>query len=94
MVMIVPSPRERVGADDYALGGVVERCPACGSDQLETVLEYRTPERNSFCTACGRCWHLELGSVHRITPPICFGCTERVRCEAVYAADQARAQGQ
>ncbi len=77
------------GAADHA----VERCPACGSVHFEPVLEYRTPERNSFCRACGRCWHVELGQVYRITPPICFGCAERARCEAVYAEDQARAQG-
>jgi len=91
--MILQSPGTRTGTGDHAVGGLVDRCPACGSDQLEAVLEYRTPERNAFCRACGRCWHPDLGHVYRITPPICFGCTERVRCETVYAADQARTQG-
>jgi len=91
--MIVRSPGERRGAVDHAAGGLIDRCPACGSAQLEPVLEYRTLERNSFCWACGRCWRVELGHVSRITPPICFGCTERLRCEAVYAADQSCAQG-
>jgi len=91
--MPVFSSRESRGAEEIAVGGLVARCPACGSVQLEPVLEYRAPEWNSFCRACGRCWHVEFGHVYRITPPICFGCTERVRCEAVYAVDQARAQG-
>ena len=91
--MIVLSPSERGGSVDDTIGRSFDHCPACGSAQLEPVLEYRTPERNSFCRACGRCWHVESGHVYRITPPICFGCTERVRCEAVYAVDQARTQG-
>ena len=90
--MIVLSPGgERQGPEEHADGNLLDRCPGCGSVQLEPVVEYRTPERNSFCQACGRCWHVELGQVYRITPPICFGCTERARCEAVYAEDQARA---
>jgi hypothetical protein len=74
-------------------GSQLAACPACGADEFETVVEQGSADVNSFCRACGRCWHVELGFVHRITPPICFGCPERDRCEAVYAADQARAFG-
>jgi uncharacterized Zn finger protein len=78
---------------DSLFGSQLATCPACGADEFEPVVENGTPDVNSLCLACGRCWHVELGFVHRITPPICFGCRERDRCEAVYAADQARAQG-
>jgi transposase-like protein len=68
-------------------------CPACGSPELEPVVENRTPELHWFCRDCGRCWQVELGSVHRITPPVCFGCEQRARCEGVYTADQERTLG-
>lgn len=81
---------------DFGRGRLFDRqiavCPACGSDRLEPVGEHRSPEVNLYCRECSRCWHTELGRVLRITPPVCFGCHERDRCEAVYEADQARAQ--
>ena len=81
---------------DLGRGDVLDRqlavCPACGSDQLEPVVGYGAPEVNSYCRSCSRCWHVELGHVLRITPPICFGCHERECCETVYEADQTRAQ--
>ena len=64
------------------------RCPVCGSEQLEAVVENTTQEVHFLCHACSRCWHVELGYVHRIVPLTCLGCPERDRCEAVYAADQ------
>jgi len=79
---------------DRSVGHLFDRqldvCPACGSDHLDPVVEHRTQDVHFFCSACGRCWHIELGFVHRVTPPTCFGCPERERCEAVYAADQAK----
>jgi hypothetical protein len=42
-----------------------------------------------LCRDCSRCWHVELGYVHRMTPAACLGCPERARCVAVYEADQA-----
>ncbi len=71
----------------------LDNCPACGSADLEPVLENRTPALHWLCPNCGRCWQVELGSVHRTTPPVCFGCHARARCEAVYTADQAGTSG-
>ena len=62
-------------------------CPECGSTRLEPVVESIVQDVNFLCAECGRCWHAALGSVQRIAPPSCFGCPERRRCEAVYAAD-------
>lgn len=81
------------GDSAHRFASPLATCPACGADQFEPVVENGTSEVNLFCVACGRCWHVELGFVHRITPPICFGCRVRDRCEAVYAADQTRALG-
>ncbi len=72
---------------DHVFGRPLSRCPACGSDQLEPVVEIHHEEVHFFCRACGRCWRVELGYVHRVSPPTCAGCPERTRCEAVYAAD-------
>jgi hypothetical protein len=96
IAMTVQSQPTQRSAVDGAVGHLFDRqlavCPACGSDQLAPVVEQGSPDVNWLCDACSRCWHVELGHVHRITPPICFGCFERERCEAVYKADQARAQ--
>lgn len=70
----------------------LDRCPGCGSDQLDPVLENATQEVRLLCRACSRCWHVELGFVRRVNPPTCFGCPERERCEAVYAADHAQGE--
>ncbi len=64
-------------------------CPECGSVALEPVVEIETEDVHFRCTDCGRCWHVELGFVHRINPHACGGCPERARCVAVYAADHA-----
>lgn len=62
-------------------------CPACGSDRLDPVVELRTEEVHFFCLDCSRCWHVELGYVHRVAPEACLGCKNRERCEQTYAAD-------
>ncbi len=64
-------------------------CPACSSTDLEPVVEFGTDEVHFRCTACGRCWHVELGYVHRMHPPSCRGCPAREQCAAIYAADHA-----
>jgi hypothetical protein len=96
IAMTVQSQPAQPSAVNRGVGHVFDRqlavCPACGSDQLEPVVERGSPDVHWLCDACSRCWHVELGYVHRITPPVCFGCSERERCEAVYWADQARAQ--
>jgi len=81
-------PSTRSGPD-HVFGRPLVGCPACGSDQLEPVVEAHFEEVHFFCRSCGRCWRTELGYVHRVDPPNCAGCSERERCEAVYAADLA-----
>jgi transposase-like protein len=86
---------ERASEDDHEaahlFGRPLTRCPECGSDDLVPVVENQSQDVHFFCRACGRCWHVELGFVHRVVPPACLGCPEQERCEAVYAADQSRA---
>ncbi len=64
-------------------------CPACSATDLQPVVEVDTDEVHFRCGACGRCWHVELGYVHRMHPDTCRGCPEREQCAAVYAADHA-----
>jgi len=65
-------------------------CPVCGSGRLDPVVETETESVHFLCLDCSRCWHVELGYVHRMTPETCNGCPERGRCEAVLEADRAR----
>jgi len=55
------------------------RCPACGSSELEPVVEAVVAAVHFLCLGCDRCWNVELGYVRRVTPATCFGCT---RCNA------------
>lgn len=64
-------------------------CPRCGSDQLEPVVESLLEDVHFLCGACGRCWDVAFGSVSRVPPTTCLGCSERGRCEKVYAEDHA-----
>ena len=63
-------------------------CPVCGSNRLDPVVENERQTVHLLCRDCSRCWHVELGFVHRMTPATCLGCPERARCEAAYEADQ------
>ncbi len=67
----------------------LSRCPTCGSPNLESVVETGRGTVHHLCRDCSRCWHVELGFVHRMTPDTCLGCPERGRCSAVYASDHA-----
>jgi hypothetical protein len=93
-VTTAQSPDEGDSHTDRSVGHLFDRqldvCPACGSDRLDPVVENESQNVHFFCGACGRCWHVELGYVHRVIPPTCPGCPERERCEAVYATDQFR----
>ncbi|WP_199433726.1 TFIIB-type zinc ribbon-containing protein [Qaidamihabitans albus] len=41
----------------------VKTCPDCGSADIKAVVD---AERTNFCcTACGACWHLQLGRIAR-----------------------------
>lgn len=62
-----------------------DTCPACQVEGLQP-----TPaggEVNFACTACGACWHLELGWVQRVDPATCPGCRERGVCVAETVVD-------
>jgi hypothetical protein len=72
---------------EHHLLSPLERCVACGSEQLEPVVENDTDEVHFLCRDCMRCWHVELGYVQRMAPHACHGCPNRARCEPVYFAD-------
>jgi len=60
-------------------------CPSCRSERLTPVIDEDDVE--FFCEACGRCWHVELGYVHRVDPSTCSRCVHYDRCSTVYAVD-------
>ena len=59
--------------------GAPDRCPSCGAgDRLE---EQSDGDAVAFrCTACGDCWHVELGWVWRNDPHGCTDCDRRDEC--------------
>jgi len=82
-------PSEPVSqVDDHLISRPLTNCPACGSPQLDPVVEQERQTVHLLCRDCSRCWHAELGFVHRMAPAACLGCPERERCEAAFAADQ------
>ena len=64
------------------------QCPACGSVHLDAVVETERQDVHFLCRDCCRCWKVELGYVHRMTPYTCLGCPERACCDAIYANDR------
>ena len=74
--------------DDHPISRPLAHCPACGSNRLDPVVENERQTVHLLCRDCSRCWHVELGYVHRVTPAACLGCPERARCVAAYEADQ------
>lgn len=73
--------------EPHLLDPSVDRCPECGSVNLDPVAEADGTEVHFLCTDCDRCWTVELGFVHRMNPQSCSGCPARPRCTAAYAAD-------
>ena len=73
--------------EQHLLGRPLVRCPECGSERVETVVEVDTDDVHFFCDECARCWHVELGYVTRMASILCHGCANRDRCEPVYFAD-------
>lgn len=66
------------GLRDTAQGTVPTVCPACGSpDLLPAVTALQV---NTVCSACGACWHEELGWLRAVDPTTCPGCTHRGVC--------------
>ncbi len=75
--------------DEHPITRPLAHCPVCKSNHLDPVVETERQTVHLLCRDCSRCWHVELGYVHRMTPAACLGCPERARCVAVYEADQA-----
>jgi transposase-like protein len=73
--------------EQHLLGRPMTRCPACGSERLEPVVEVDTGEVRFLCDECARCWYVEFGYVQRMASTLCHGCPNRDRCEPVYFAD-------
>jgi transposase-like protein len=71
--------------DGLHLKHPLEHCPSCRSTRLRAVSDGETV--NFFCDDCERCWHVELGYVHRVNPRTCPGCAVRERCTARYERD-------
>lgn len=68
------------------------RCPACGSPNLDAVVEDVVQAVHFLCSDCDRCWRVELGYVRRVLPASCLGCTERGRCQRVFDVDHSEAR--
>jgi hypothetical protein len=84
-------PSERPpDVDEHPISRPLTNCPGCGSAKLDPVVEKERQTVHMLCRDCSRCWHAELGFVRRIAPYACLGCPERERCEAAFAADQAK----
>jgi hypothetical protein len=79
--------KDRHRRSDHPISRPLSQCPRCGSVRLEPVVERDDGTVHLLCRDCSRCWHVELGFVHRVDPRTCSGCPEQARCEAAYAAD-------
>lgn len=73
--------------DDHPITRPLVHCPVCGSNRLDPVVENDRETVHLLCRDCSRCWHVELGFVHRVAPTACLGCPERARCVVAYEAD-------
>jgi len=86
----MPQSNDTDSRSHHALRYPLEHCPTCGSDHLEPVVETDTFEVHFLCHDCRRCWHVELGHVHRMAPDVCHGCPHRDDCLALVAAEHER----
>lgn len=70
------------GSDAVAVTNrlLLDACPACDGAAITLVSDGE--DTNFLCADCGRCWHVELGRVHRVDPVTCPGCSQRDRCYA------------
>ena len=78
---------DRTGAEEAHGSLPLTRCPDCGGDALETVFDGEAT--NFVCTGCFACWHVGLGSVHRVPPATCPGCRLAELCRAAAATETA-----
>ena len=68
-----------------------DSCRACGAAGLAATAG---SGRTSFlCTACGRCWRVELGRISRVDPHECADCQYRQECLARTAGRDPPAAG-
>lgn len=63
--------------------GAMTHCPSCRGE-LVAVRDQGTT--NFLCEDCGRCWHVEMGFVHRVDPNTCLECPRRPGCLARWNA--------
>ena len=84
------TPERTPEHEPHPISRPLTHCPVCGSSALDPVVERDRHTVHFLCRDCSRCWHVELGAVHRMTPATCLGCPEQSRCATAYAADQAR----
>jgi hypothetical protein len=77
----------------HPLESPLQQCPACGSGHLDPVVETDTVEVHFLCRECKRCWHVELGSVHRMSPYVCHGCPHLGQCRPVFDTDHRGTSG-
>jgi hypothetical protein len=84
---VMPPTKNCQERSDHPISRPLSHCPGCGSVRLDPVVERGGETVHLLCRDCSRCWHVELGFVHRMDPTACFGCPERTRCEAAYEAD-------
>ncbi len=63
--------------DERLFGRPLTRCPACGSRDLELLVERETEEVHFSCGTCERCWYVDLGFARPIAPASCLGSTQR-----------------
>lgn len=77
---------EETGAlEPHLFDRQLHACPECGSTRLVPVRD--GADIHFFCEDCGRCWHVELGSVWRVDPAVCSGCEFLDRCAERFAQD-------
>jgi hypothetical protein len=66
----------------------LRQCPACHSEHLDPVAENDTADVHFLCRTCKRCWHVELGYVHRMSPHVCHRCPYLGECRPAFDADR------
>jgi transposase-like protein len=79
---------EQPEVENHPINRPLAHCPVCGSENLDPVVENERQTVHFLCRDCSRCWHVELGYVHRMTPAACLGCPERDRCQLALEADR------
>jgi hypothetical protein len=88
-LILMPNPaHEYDGLEDHPITRPLAYCPVCGSNRLDPVVETERQTVHFLCRDCSRCWHVELGFVHLMTPATCFGYPDGATREAVGETDR------